>query len=74
MWALVRAFSAEVAIEEAMLFKKEGGSTIVDVSNVNHARDPLGLARISRATGLNIITGSGYCIGMAQGSRLRRKD
>ncbi len=50
----------EEAIKEAMYFKNEGGGTIVDVSNRDHARDPLALARISKATGLNVIMGTGY--------------
>ena len=33
---------------------------IVDATNVNLGRDPLALKRISLATGLNIIMGSGY--------------
>ena len=51
------------AIEEAMLFKKAGGSTIVDVTNAGIGRDPKALARISRATGLNIVMGAGYYLG-----------
>lgn len=51
------------AIDEAMLFKRAGGNTIVDVTNVGISRDPRGLARISRATGLNIIMGAGYYVG-----------
>ena len=48
------------AIDEVMLFKKAGGNTIIDTTNVGIARDPTALARISRATGLNIIMGAGY--------------
>jgi phosphotriesterase-related protein len=48
------------AINEAMLFKKVGGRTIVDVTNVGLGRDPQALARVARATGLNIIMGTGY--------------
>ncbi|MFC1903669.1 phosphotriesterase [Chloroflexota bacterium] len=48
------------AIDEAMIFKRAGGGTIVDVTNVGIGRDPKALARISRATGLNIIMGAGY--------------
>lgn len=62
----MRILDEELATEEAMLFKIEGGNTIVEVSNRGLSRDPLGLARISRATGLNIIMGSGYYIGQAQ--------
>jgi len=50
------------AIDEVMLFKKAGGSIIVDVTNVGIGRDPKALARMSRATGLNVIMGSGYFI------------
>jgi len=53
----------ELAIKEAMLYKRAGGGTIVEVSNNGLSRDPLGLAGISRETGLNIIMGSGYYIG-----------
>jgi phosphotriesterase-related protein len=52
----------EEAITEAMLFKNEGGGTIVDVSNRSFARDPRALLRISRSTGLNIIMGAGYFV------------
>jgi phosphotriesterase-related protein len=55
----------QLAAKEALLFKQAGGRTIVDVTNVGLCRDPLGLARISRATGLNIIMGSGYYIDAA---------
>jgi phosphotriesterase-related protein len=48
------------ATEEVMLFKKAGGNSIVDVTNIGIGRDPQALARISRATGLNVIMGSGY--------------
>ena len=50
------------AISEALIFKNEGGGTIAEVSNRSFARDPSALARISRATGLNIIMGAGYFI------------
>jgi phosphotriesterase-related protein len=51
------------AIYEAMLFKKTGGNSIVDVTSVGAGRDPKGLRRVSMATGLNIIMGSGYYLG-----------
>jgi len=50
----------DTAINEAMLFTYEGGQSIVDQTNKGLGRDPRALARISRATGLNIIMGSGY--------------
>lgn len=48
------------AIAEIAPFKYAGGETIVDVTNVDLARDPVALKRISLETGLNIIMGSGY--------------
>lgn len=55
-----------LAIEEVMLFKKQGGNTVVDLTSVGLGRDPIKLARISRATRLNIVMGSGYYVGEAQ--------
>ena len=53
----------QLAIKEAMLYKLAGGDTIVEMTNIGIHRDPLGLARIARATGLNIVMGAGYYIG-----------
>ena len=50
------------AIEELNLFKYAGGGSVVDTTSVGLARDPLALAQISRATGLNIVMGGGYYI------------
>ncbi len=50
----------EIAVKEGLLYKHSGGHSVVDVTNVGIGRDPLALARISRATGLNIVMGSGY--------------
>ncbi|MFC1931076.1 phosphotriesterase [Chloroflexota bacterium] len=61
------------AIDEAMLFKKAGGNTIVDQTNIGIGRDPKALARISRATGLNIIMGSGYYVGPSHPSNMATK-
>jgi len=52
--------NVDLAIKEALLFKLEGGSTIVDQTNCGIGRDARALARIARATGLNIVMGSGY--------------
>ncbi len=53
------------AIEEALLYRWEGGRTLVDPTNVGLARDPLALQRIARATGLHVIMGAGYYVGPA---------
>jgi phosphotriesterase-related protein len=54
-----------VARDEALLFKHAGGRTFVDPTNRGLARDPLALARLARASGLNIIMGSGYYVDAA---------
>jgi len=58
----LRLLDEDVAVNEAMLFKKEGGGTIVDVTSASFSRDLLSLKRISRATGLNVIIGSGHYV------------
>jgi phosphotriesterase-related protein len=52
--------------KETMRFKTAGGNTIVEMSNHGLHGDPEGLSRISRMTGLNIITGTGFYIGKSQ--------
>jgi len=56
----------KLAIKEALLYKWAGGDTIVELTNIGIARDPLGLARIARATGLNVVMGSGYHLGLTR--------
>ena len=58
----------DVAIKEAVMFKLSGGGTIVEMSNIGLCRDPLGLVRIARATGLNIVMGAGYYIAASRSS------
>ena len=53
----------DLAIDEARRFANAGGGTVVDVTSIGIARDPLALTRISRATGLNVVMGAGYYIG-----------
>ena len=52
----------DTAVEEAALFKQHGGGTLVDVTSIGIARDPAGLARISRESGVNVIMGSSYYV------------
>ena len=52
----------EAAVSEVLLFKRAGGNTIVDSTTIGIARDPLALARIARATGVNIVMGAGYYV------------
>ena len=45
---------------ELMHFKNAGGRTVVDPTCRGIGRNPVALVRISKATGLNIVMGSGY--------------
>ena len=52
----------KTALNEAMYYKREGGGTLVDATTIGIGRDPQALAKISRLTGVNIITGAGYYV------------
>jgi phosphotriesterase-related protein len=59
----MRFTDEQLAKKESLQYKLEGGNTIVEVTTgAVLGRDPLGLVRISRSTGLNIIMGAGYHI------------
>ena len=51
-----------MAIEELMHFKRAGGSAIVEVPTLDIGRNLEGLARVSSATGVHIIAGSGFYV------------
>ncbi|MDE2862688.1 MAG: aryldialkylphosphatase, partial [Chloroflexota bacterium] len=53
------------AINEISLYRQHGGSSLVDATSIGIARDPRGLAEISRATGVNVIMGSSYYVDSA---------
>ena len=63
----------DTAIEEVELFRQAGGGTIVDATTIGIGRDPLGLARISRATGVNVVMGAGYYVGDTHGDDMNAK-
>ena len=50
------------AIDEVGLYKQYGGGSLVDATSLGIGRDPIGLARISRATGVNIVMGGSYYV------------
>ena len=60
--ANMRLWDIDATIEEVSRYRYAGGLSVVDVTSVGIARDPLGLARISRATGLNIVMGGSYYV------------
>jgi phosphotriesterase-related protein len=58
----LRLLDERVALDEVSLYKQAGGDTIVEVTPIGVGRDPQGLARIARATGINIIMGTSYYV------------
>jgi phosphotriesterase-related protein len=62
------------AVREALRFKHAGGGTIVEMSVNGFGRDPEALARISRATGLHILMGSGYYLAASLPPGFERKS
>ena len=52
--------SEELAVTELFAFKRRGGATVIDPTCRGIGRNPEALVRISKATGLSIIMGSGY--------------
>ncbi|MDA1189076.1 MAG: hypothetical protein O2854_05295 [Chloroflexi bacterium] len=55
----------KAALEEILKYKYAGGQSIVDTTSIGIGRDPLALARISRATGLNIVMGGSHYVPVA---------
>lgn len=51
----------DATCEELGLLLQAGGRTVVD-NTTGADRDPAGLQRIARRTGLNIVMGSGWCL------------
>ncbi len=60
-----RLSDLDVAIAEAGLYRQRGGGTLVDVTNPDIGRDPINLAAVSHATGLNIVMGAGHYVDVA---------
>jgi phosphotriesterase-related protein len=58
----LRLAEESVIRDEILLFRDAGGRTLVDPTNRGLSRDPQALARVSRATGLHVIMGSGYYV------------
>ena len=59
----LRLLDEEVAIDELSRFKRAGGDAVVDMGNNGLCRDPEGLARVSRATDVHVVMGTGYYVG-----------
>ena len=58
----LRLDHVDTAIAEIGLYKRHGGGAVVEASSVGLSRNPEGLARVSRATGVHVIMGSSYYV------------
>lgn len=67
-------FDERDAIEEARQFGELGGRTIVDATCRGIGRDPRALRRISRATGLHVVMGTGYYLERTHPPEVQRLD
>jgi phosphotriesterase-related protein len=70
----LRLLDERTAQDEITLFKHAGGRTVVDPTPKTLARDPLALARIARATGLNVVMGSGYYVAASHPPDMDRRS
>lgn len=61
----VQLTDVDAAIDEANIYKQYGGGSLVDATSIGIKRDAAGLARISRATGVNVIMGASYYVDAA---------
>jgi phosphotriesterase-related protein len=68
-----RLLDDRAAAEEAVRFKICGGGSVVDATSIGIARDPLALARISRATGLNVIMGASHYVPVSHPPDMTRR-
>ena len=50
------------AIDEMRLYREWGGGAVVEVTPPGIGRDPVGLARISRASGVHIVMSTGFYV------------
>jgi phosphotriesterase-related protein len=50
----------EIAVAELRRYREAGGGTICDPTTLGLGRDPLALRRISEASGIHIVMGSGW--------------
>ena len=69
----LRLLDERLAEDEILLFKRAGGRTVVDPTPRTIGRDPLALARIARATGLNVVMGTGYYVDASHPADMDRR-
>ncbi|MCH1928088.1 hypothetical protein L6232_25155, partial [Shewanella sp. C31] len=49
-------------VNEVMVFRNSGGGAMVDATLPDVSRDPEGMARIARATGIHVVAGCGHYV------------
>ncbi len=69
-----RLTDIDTAIDELGLYRQHGGGSVVDATSIGIARDPVGLARIARATGVNVIMGAAFYVDDAHPGYARRRS
>lgn len=69
-----RLDSVEMMIEETRIFKQAGGGTLVEATSMGLGRNPDGLARIARGSGINIVMGASYYVGAAHPANMDDKS
>jgi phosphotriesterase-related protein len=67
-------FDENETIAELAPFSRAGGQAVVDATSIGIGRDPRGLARIARATGLHIVMGAGHYLGATHPPEVERQD
>ncbi|MBM3932746.1 MAG: aryldialkylphosphatase [SAR202 cluster bacterium] len=69
----IRLRSIETAVYELKLLKQHGGGTVVEATTIGIGRDPVGLARIAREVGFNIVMGASYYVGLMHPADMDKK-
>ena len=59
---LQRVLDERAATREILKYRYAGGNAIVDATSIGIGRDPLALARMSRATELNVVMGASHYV------------
>lgn len=50
----------DLMAEELMIFKRQGGSTIAEMTNIGMGRDVIALKRIAETSGVHVVAATGY--------------
>jgi phosphotriesterase-related protein len=70
----LKLFDVDAAIEELMLFKRAGGGSVQEASLPGVRRDPLALREVSNATGIHVMTATGWYLAASHPVTLKEKS